>query len=92
MGKRKRYSDEFKRAAAEHVRSGESLAAVAKQSGASVYSIRDLLKAAEQGERERPASREELEEIRRLKRELRRVKEDNEILKKATALYAAERR
>lgn len=91
MGKRKkRYSEEFKRAAVARVLGGESAPDVSKDCGASVYSIRDWVKTAEQASRERPATKAELEEIRRLKRENRRLKEDAEILKKAMALYAEE--
>ena len=92
MGKRKRYSEEFKRAAVNRVAAGESFDLVARECGASTKSVRDWVKLAEDSARERPASAAELDEIRRLKRELRRVKEDNEILKKATALFAEERR
>lgn len=90
MGKRKRYSEEFKREAVARVLGGEAVSAVSKDCGASVYAIRGWVKTAEQTSRERPATKAELEEIRRLKRELRRAKEDNEILKKATALFAEE--
>ena len=83
MGKRKRYSEEFKRSAVARVLGGEPYGVVARQSGASTHSLRDGVKAAEASSRERPATRAELEEIRELKCELRRVKEDNEILKKA---------
>ena len=82
MGRGKRYSDEFKRAAAARVLGGESVDRVARECGASGHSIRDWVKGAESTSRERPATAAELEEIRQLKRELRRAKEDNEILKK----------
>lgn len=92
MGNRKRYSDEFKRAAVARVLGGESVDGVARECGASGHSIREWVKGTESASRERPATAAELEEIRQLKRELRRVKEDNDILKKATALFAEVRR
>jgi transposase len=92
MGKRKRYSDAFKRAAVARVLEGTRVAQVAHDSGASGHSIRDWVNAGEAAKRERPATLAELAEIKRLKRELRMVREDNDILKKATALFAEARR
>ena len=71
---------------------GESYDSVASECGASGKSIRDWVKAAETANRERPATKVELDEIRRLKRELRHAKEDAEILKKAMGLFAVEPR
>ena len=89
---RKRYSAEFKRAAVARIVDGEPYALVASECGASIKSIRDWEKAAEASDRERPATKAELAEIRRLKRELRYAKEDAEILKKAMGLIAVEPR
>ena len=85
---RKRTSEEFKQTAVQRVRSGESVAQVARETGVSGRSIRQWVQAAEAKARERPATAAELAEIRRLKRELKKVKEHVVILKKATALFA----
>ena len=90
MGKRKRYSEEFKRSAVARVLGGSSYGLVARQSGASTHSVRDWVKTAEASSRERPATRAELEEIRELKCELRRVKEDNEILRQRSMRRSAD--
>ena len=76
---RKRYSTEFKRAAVARVAAGESYAQVCKDTGVSDKSLRDWEKALEADGRERPATKAELDEIRRLKRELNRAKKDNDI-------------
>ncbi len=86
-----RYSETYKQVAVERVQAGEKPVALAKELGASAYSIRDWVKAAETAARERPATAAELSEIKRLKREISQLKEDNTILKKATALFAKER-
>jgi len=90
MGKRKRYSEEFKVSAVKRVVEGQSVSQVSRECGASTASIHDWVRASEQAGRERPATAMELAEIKRLKRENRRLKEDAEILKKAMALYAEE--
>ena len=89
---RKRYSIEFKRAAVARVAGVESYAQVCKDTGVSDKSLRDWEKFFEAEGRERPATKEELSEIRRLKRELKYAKEDAEILKKAMGLFAKEPR
>ena len=87
---RKRYSEEFKRAAVARIYGGESYPLVCKETGVSDKSLRDLVRADEASKRERPATKEELAEIRRLKRELKYAKEDADILKKAIGLFAKE--
>ena len=86
----KRYSQKFKEEAVRKLQEGASIKDVAKQTGASVFSLRDWLKASEQAQRERPASKEELKEIRRLKRKVAQLEEEKEILKKATQYFAKE--
>ena len=87
---RKRYSTEFKKAAVARVAAGESYRQVCKDTGVSDKSLRDWERAFEADARERPATKEELAEIRRLKRELKYAKEDADILKKAIGLFAKE--
>jgi len=80
------YSDEFKRdAVAQITERGYPVAEVAQRLGVSQHSLyawkRKFAKASS-GEAEKDA------EIRRLKRELTRVTEERDILKKATAYFA----
>ena len=89
---RKRYSTEFKRAAVARVAAGESYAQVCKDTGVSDKSLRDWERALDADARERPATKAELDEIRRLKRELSRSKKDNDILKKALSFFAEDQR
>jgi len=86
----KRYSQKFKEEAVRKLREGASIKDVSAQTGASVYSLRDWLKVAEQAERERPATQEELRQIRALKRRIAQLEEEKEILKKATHWFAKE--
>lgn len=80
------YSDEFKRdAVAQITERGYPVAEVAQRLGVSQHSLyawkRKFAKASS-GEAEKDA------EIRRLKRELTRMTEERDILKKATAYFA----
>ncbi len=80
------YSDEFKRDAVTQITErGYPVAEVAQRLGVSQHSLyawkRKFAKASS-GEAEKDA------EIRRLKRELTRVTEERDILKKATAYFA----
>jgi len=86
---RKKYSDTFKSNAVEQVQNGSRASEVAKQCGASVYSIRDWVKQADEA-KNGPMRPEERAEIKRLRRELRIAKEDVQILKKAAAYFAKE--
>jgi len=87
MGK-KRYSDTFKQEAVVLLKEGVSVKEVADRTGASTHSLRAWLLAAEQAERERPATKAELKYIRRLKRRIAELEEEKIILKKATRLFA----
>lgn len=86
----KRYSEEFKRGAVARVLAGEPPGLVASECGATAKSVRNWVRAADASSSERPTSSAELDEIRRLRRELVRSKRDNEILKKALGLLAGE--
>jgi transposase len=83
----KKYSAEFKAQGVARVQEGETFKAVSKACGCSVYSLRDWVKRAEVEALERPPTREEHAEIRRLKRALREAEEAREILEKATAYF-----
>ncbi len=84
MGKGK-FSDDFKRdAVAQITERGYPVAEVSKRLGVSLHSLYAWKKKYSQ-----PAGGDDRDaEIRRLKRELTRVTEERDILKKATAYFA----
>jgi transposase len=87
----RRYPEEFKREAVGLVRQGRSLRDVAESLGCSDQSLRIWVKQAEVdiGERDGLTSQER-EELRRLRRENARLKQEREILKRAAVFFAAE--
>ncbi len=87
MGKRIRYTDEFKRDAVAQVKErGYSVKDVSERLGICTKSMYDWIAKFHQNEPE-PKS-EDAGEIRRLKAELLRVTEERDILKKATVYFA----
>jgi transposase len=84
-------SEEFKREAVGLVRQGRSLRDVAESLGCSDQSLRIWVKQVEIdiGERDGLTSGEH-EELRRLRRENARLKQEREILKRAAVFFAAE--
>jgi transposase len=86
------YPEEFRREAVALIRSGQrSLAEASKSLGVSQQTLRTWLKreAVDAGEVEGVSS-DEREELRRLRRENRVLREEREILKKAAAFFAKE--
>jgi transposase len=86
------YPEQFRREAVELVRkSGGSAREIAADLGVTEQSLRNWVKQADvdQG-RAHGLSSEEKEELRRLRREVRVLREEREILKKAAVFFATE--
>ena len=94
--KRRSFSEEFKREAARLVREGKrSIASVARELDVYESSLGRWVKQYDIDEGQRPEgalTTEERDELRRLRRENRQLREDREILGKATAFFAKENR
>ena len=87
MSKRKTYTNEFKTMIAELVLSGQSVKDIAREYSLSETAVRNWSK------KKAPINVAEgdttnLEEINRMRKENARLKEENEILKKAMAIFA----
>lgn len=84
-----RFTDEFKRdAVAQVVDRGYSVAEVSERLGVSTKSLYTWKVQFSQPRRQITEATEQAAEIRRLKKELARVSEERDILKKATAYFA----
>ena len=85
------YPPEFRRQAIELVRSGSPLKQVAAELGVSEQTLRNWRR---QGDvdagRAEGLTSDEREELRRLRRDVRRLEQEREILKKAAAFFARE--
>jgi transposase len=86
------YPPEFKARMVELVRAGRSPEQLAKEFEPSANAIRNWAQQADrdEGRRDDGLTTAEREEVRRLRRELRQVKLEREILAKATAWFARE--
>lgn len=86
------YAAEFKKQMVDLVRAGESPEQLAKRFEPTAHSIRVWAPQADldEGRRQDGYTTKEREELRRLRRENRRLKEEREILAKAAAWFARE--
>ena len=87
------YPPEFKAEAVRLVGSGDrSLTRIAKDLGVADQTLRSWVQHAERGDGGRDAlAPNEREELRQLRREVRTLRQEREILKKAAAFFAKER-
>jgi len=86
------YPEQFRREAVELVRQGRSIRDVADSLGVSQQSLRNWTRQEQVDRRERDdgLTSVEREELRELRRRVRRVEQERDILKRATALFARE--
>lgn len=85
----KRYPEEFKiEAVKQVVDRGHSVAEVASRLGTTTHSLYAWIKRYGPDSDEHQAKADEQAEIRRLKKELKRVTEERDILKKAAVYFA----
>ncbi len=86
------YPDEFRREAVELVRSGRSVRDVAEGLGVSQQTLRNWAKqvAVDRRERDDGLSSAEREELRELRKRVKRLEQERDILKHATAFFARE--
>jgi transposase len=85
------YTAEFKELAVKRVKSGQGIAAVARDLGLVEQTLRNWVKAAAQGKLTSPDAKvvtPEQMELSRLRAENARLRMECEILKKATAYFA----
>ena len=93
MAKRPSYPPEFRRRVLELVRSGKPVLAVAKEFDVSRGAIKNWLKQDDiDAGRAEGLTTEERAELTRLRRKVRELETDKEILKKAAAWFARESR
>lgn len=87
------YPPEFRREAVRLVRTGgQSMAQIGRELEVTVETLRQWLKQADidDGRRHDGLTTEETEEVRRLRREVKTLREEREILLKAAAFFAKE--
>jgi transposase len=86
------YPDEFRRRLIELARSGQTPEELAKKFEPSAQTIRNWVRQADldDGRRSDGLTSDEREEVVRLRREVRTLREEREILKKAAAWFAQE--
>jgi transposase len=86
------YPDEFRREAVQMLRAGRTPRELAESLGVSEQTLRNWRRQDQRDRRERddgPRS-DERDELRRLRRENARLKQERDLLKRAAAFFAAE--
>ena len=86
------YPEEFRREAVELVRQGRSIPDVAESLGMSGQSLRNWVRQEQLDRRERDdgLTSAEREELRELRKRVKRLEQERDILKRVTALFARE--
>ena len=86
------YPPEFRRQMVELVRAGRNAGELSREFECSAQAIRNWVRRADldEGRREDGLTTDERDELRRLRRENRQLREEREILKKAAAWFARE--
>ena len=86
------YPPEFRRQRIEQVRSGQTPEELSREFEPTAQAIRNWVAQADrnEGQRKDGLSTEERDELRRLRRENKQLREEREILKKAAAWFARE--
>jgi transposase len=86
------YPEEFRREAVELVRGGRKVSDVAQSLGVTEQSLRTWVKQdqVERRERDDGLTLAEREELRRLRRENKRLEQERDLLKRAAAFFARE--
>jgi transposase len=86
------YPEQFRREAVELVRGGRSIRDVAESLGVSQQTLRNWARqvAIDRRERDDGLTGAEREELRELRKRVRRLEQERDILKRATALFARE--
>jgi transposase len=90
---RRSFTDEFKAETVRFVReSGKSISAAARDLDLSENAVRDWVRRADDSSAGGPLTKAERDEVQRLRREVRVLRMERDILKKATAFFAKESR
>jgi transposase len=86
------YPPEFRREAVQMVRSGRSIKDVSEALGMTAQSLRTWVRQeqVDRHERDDGLTTDEREELRRLRRENARLKQERDLLKRAAAFFASE--
>jgi transposase len=86
------YPEQFRREATELLLAGRSPSELAESLGVSQQTLRNWRRQAQRdvGERDDGPTSDEREELRRLRRENARLRQERDILKRATAFFARE--